>query len=85
MSYYYKLNDLDALAKQDGGTAYIYNKETRQWEVDTEGLFQSRLVGLDGEADASCERISEAQANALINGAPAGVVIGAADRYNVEI
>ncbi len=66
MTDYYKLLDLDTVAKDDGKTTYIFNGATGKWEVDRNQILADRIHETDGEAMGKCEQISQAEAQMLI-------------------
>lgn len=66
MTVYYKLTDLDTVAKNDGKTTYIFNGATGKWEVDRNQIVADRIHETDGEGIGKCEQISRAQAQTLI-------------------
>lgn len=66
MTVYYKLRDMDTVAKSDGKTSYIFDGETGEWAVDANGILASRLSETDGERAGGCELISQAEAQAML-------------------
>ncbi len=66
MTVYYKLHDLDTVAKDDGKTTYIFNGATGKWEVDRNQIVADRIHETDGETMGQCEQISQAEAQMLI-------------------
>ncbi|MDD5017641.1 MAG: hypothetical protein PHO15_06040 [Eubacteriales bacterium] len=65
MSVFYKMKDLNTVAKQERDTPYIYDKETEEWKEDDSGLFEKRLNEFDGSGGA-LEEISEEEAMDLL-------------------
>jgi hypothetical protein len=66
MTVYYKLLDLDTVAKDDGKTTYIFDSATGKWEVDRNQIVADRLHATDGESIGNCEQISQIEAQSLI-------------------
>lgn len=66
MTVYYKLRDLDTVAKNDGKTTYIFDGTTGKWAVDTSRIVEERLEQTDGESIGLCEQISQTDAQTLI-------------------
>ncbi len=66
MTVYYKLHDLDTVAKDDGKTTYIFNSATGKWEVDRNQILADRIHETDGETTGQCEQISQAEAQMLM-------------------
>lgn len=66
MTVYYKLIDLNTVAKDDGKTTYIFDGATGKWEVDRNQIVADRIHETDGESIGKCEQISQAEAQTLI-------------------
>ena len=66
MAAYYKLNDIDMIAKQDGGRSYLFDRETGGWAEDDGNLLADRLIGFDGESIGACVEISQEDAQQAI-------------------
>jgi hypothetical protein len=66
MEVYYKLNDMETVAMDDGKTAYIFDHETGKWVVDTNRLLSDRLHNTDGLSLGRCEQISKDEAQQFI-------------------
>ncbi len=62
MADYYKLNDIDAIARQAGGRSWLFDREAGGWVEDTQNLLANRLFGEDGESIGACVEISEEDA-----------------------
>ena len=62
MADYYKLNDIDAIARQAGGRSWLFDREAGGWVEDTQNLLANRLCGEDGESIGACVEISEEDA-----------------------
>ncbi len=66
MTVYYKLIDIDTVAKNDGKTTYIFDSATGEWTVDRNQIVADALHETDGESMGKCEQISKAEAQMLI-------------------
>ncbi len=66
MEVYYKLQDLETVAMDDGKTVYIFDHDTGRWVVDTGRLLLDRLGHTSGESLGPCEQISKDEAQAFI-------------------
>lgn len=66
MTDYYKLHDLDTVAKNDGKTTFIFDGSAGEWVVDWNHILTERLEEADGETMGKCERITEAEAQMMI-------------------
>jgi hypothetical protein len=73
MAVYYKLNDIDMIARQDGGRSWLFDRETGGWVEDTQNVLADRLFGEDGESIGACVEISEADAQQAIGRVEDGV------------
>jgi len=66
MEVYYKLYDIDTVAKNDGNTTYVFNDETGKWDVDKNHVVADRLENADGGSLGVYEQISKDEAQLLI-------------------
>jgi hypothetical protein len=66
MAVYYKLNDIDTIAKQDGGKSWLFKRDAGGWVEDTQDILASRFIGEDGESIGACVEISEQDAQQAI-------------------
>ena len=73
MAAYYKLNDIDMIAKQDGGRSFLFDSGTGDWVEDSGNLLADRLIGLDGESIGACVEISQEDAQQAIGRVEDGV------------
>ncbi len=73
MAAYYKLNDIEAIAKQEGGRSYLFDREAGGWVEDDGNLLADRLIGIDGESIGACVEISEQDAQQAIGRVEDGV------------
>ncbi len=62
MAVYYKLNDIDAIARQEGGRSFLFDRDAGGWVEDTQCVLANRLFGKDGESMGACAKISEEDA-----------------------
>jgi len=66
MAVYYKLDDIDTIARQDGERSWLFDREADGWVADTQNVLADRLFGEDGESIGACVEISEADAQQAI-------------------
>jgi hypothetical protein len=64
MADYYKLTDLETVAKHDGKTAYLFDFASGNWEMDTNSTLAQRLA--QGTNGGKCERITQEEAQMVI-------------------
>jgi hypothetical protein len=62
MAVYYKLDDIDMIARQDGGQSWLFDRNAGGWVPDADNVLADRLYGEDGESLGACVEISEAEA-----------------------
>ena len=62
MAVYYKLTDIEAIARQEGGRCCLFDRDAGEWVEDTQSLLANRLFGKDGESMEACAKISEEDA-----------------------
>lgn len=62
MTVYYKLNDIDAIARQADGRSWLFDRAAGEWVEDTQNLLANRFFGEDGESIGACVEISEEDA-----------------------
>lgn len=76
MCIYYKLNDLDTIAKRDDedNIPYIYDKCRHNWASDNIHLVAERLVLMDGRKTDVCQEISVDEALYFVNQQECGYV-----------
>jgi len=72
MVIYYRLDNTDTIAKQEGDEVWLFNRETGGWVPDREQLLASRLRSGPGGTGV-CERISEEDAQQAIGRVEDGV------------
>ncbi len=73
MAVYYKLNDIDMIARQDGGRSWLFDRGAGGWVEDTRHVLADRLIGEDGESIGACVEISEEDAQQAIGRVEDGV------------
>jgi hypothetical protein len=72
MVNYYKLIDLETVAKDDSNVPYIYDVKKSEWVADKDNKFMDRLMGYDGDRIGAtnmldrCEKITEEEAMEFI-------------------
>jgi hypothetical protein len=62
MAVYYKLDDIDVIARQDGGQSWLFDREAGGWVPDKDNVLSDRLFGEGDGSLGVCEMISEAEA-----------------------
>lgn len=65
MAIYYRLDNTDMIAKQEGNETWLFNRETGSWVPDSGHLLASRLSG-EPSGTGVCERITEEDAQQAI-------------------
>ena len=73
MAEYYKLNDINMIARQYGGRSWLFDRDAGGWVEDVQGLLANRLFGEDGESIGACVEISEEDAQQEIGRTEDGV------------
>ena len=69
---YYRINDLNIIAKEEDYVPYLYDKN-KGWVVDDENKLSDRLIGYDGDSIGDSdmlfrvEEITEEEAMKLIS------------------
>lgn len=72
MAIYYRLDNIDMIAKQEGNETWLFDRERGGWVPDRDHLLPSRLLGGQGGTGV-CERISEEDAQQAIGRVEDGV------------
>jgi len=69
MAIYYRLDNTDMIAKQEGNEVWLFDRETGGWVPDSEHLLAGRLHSGTGV----CERITEEDAQQAIGRVEDGI------------
>jgi len=72
MAVYYRLDNTDIIAKQEGNETWLYDRETGGWVPDSDHTLSGRLQCAGGGAGV-CEMISEEEAQQVIGRVEDGV------------
>jgi hypothetical protein len=73
MAAYYRLDDIDIIAKQDGAFTYLFDHGVGGWVTDAQHILANRLTGEDGGKAGVFMEITQEEAQQAIGRAEDGV------------